>query len=328
MDRWKAGSQFFGLTKMSILSVCILGLLGGCNSHLRTTVVSGKEAPKPEVVQLHPEPIVEEDVVAPVGQPSIGMDIPVEEPARPAPRRQGVTEIFATPKTSDTLSDVVTSSEVSSPLISQDEPAAPSLPLVSKPATTEPTLGIPPIVFEPEMPALPKMRERNDSSTSPELPTFVPQPEAPSSADRPSISEPSAEHDPIQMAKVMPEEPAREEIITETLEVALRDIYFDYDQFSIRSDAVQVLKDNAQLLSSKLADHKIIIQGHCDERGTQSYNMVLGEARAKAVKKYLEDLGISGDKLAVVSYGKDKPFCHEQTEDCWQENRRGHFVIQ
>ena len=125
----------------------------------------------------------------------------------------------------------------------------------------------------------------------------------------------------------MPQEPEKVEITTETLEEALSDIYFDYDRFSIREDAIPRLKANVQLLTSELAEKNIVIEGHCDERGTQSYNMVLGEARANAAKTFLENLGISADKLQVVSYGKDKPFCREQTEECWQENRRGHFVI-
>ena len=111
------------------------------------------------------------------------------------------------------------------------------------------------------------------------------------------------------------------------MSAALSDIYFDYDRFSIREDAALLLKSNAQLLSATLAEKAIVIEGHCDARGTQSYNMILGEARANAIKAFLEDLGISGEKLQVVSYGKDKPFCMEQTEECWQENRRGHFVI-
>jgi peptidoglycan-associated lipoprotein len=70
-----------------------------------------------------------------------------------------------------------------------------------------------------------------------------------------------------------------------------------------------------------------VIEGHCDERGTESYNMVLGERRANAVKEFLVDLGVPGDKLEVMSYGKEKPFCSDQNEQCWQENRRGHFVL-
>ena len=87
------------------------------------------------------------------------------------------------------------------------------------------------------------------------------------------------------------------------------------------------MKANAQLLAEDLSGKHIVIEGHCDERGTQSYNMVLGERRATAVKHFLQDLGVPAENLQVVSYGKDKPFCTAQSEECWQENRRGHFVI-
>jgi peptidoglycan-associated lipoprotein len=187
------------------------------------------------------------------------------------------------------------------------------------------------------MPALPRIRQDHGPSASqeapiavvptPEVAALVPQLEEPAQDDIPSIPEPPAAQEPIQVAKVMPQEPEQTEMITETLEAALSDIYFDYDRFTIREDAAQALKANAELLAEKLAEKKIVIEGHCDARGTQSYNMVLGEARSNAVKSFLQDLGISGEKLRVVSYGKDKPFCMEHTEECFQENRRGHFVI-
>jgi peptidoglycan-associated lipoprotein len=158
-----------------------------------------------------------------------------------------------------------------------------------------PATGIPPVAFEPELPVLPTLHPDEVS--------------------------------PMQLAKVMPQELATVEITTETLEVALSDIYFDYDQFAIREEAAELLEINAQLFAAKFAEKNIVIEGHCDERGTQSYNMVLGERRAKAVKHFLQDLGVPAENLQVVSYGKDKPFCLEQTEACWQENRRGHFVI-
>jgi peptidoglycan-associated lipoprotein len=88
------------------------------------------------------------------------------------------------------------------------------------------------------------------------------------------------------------------------------------------------LQENAQALVAALSDQNIVIEGHCDERGTESYNMVLGKRRGNAVKEFLVDLGVSGDKLQVMSYGKEKPFCTDQNEQCWQENRRGHFIVQ
>jgi peptidoglycan-associated lipoprotein len=169
------------------------------------------------------------------------------------------------------------------------------------------------------MPALPTLRH--------DLASPVEEPQVVAKADVPATPEPPAQKESVQVAKVMPQEPEKVEITTETLKEALSDIYFDYDRFSIREDAVVLLQANAQLLTEELAEKNIVIEGHCDERGTQSYNMVLGEARANAAKTFLEDLGISADKIQVVSYGKDKPFCMDQTEECWQENRRGHFVI-
>ena len=72
---------------------------------------------------------------------------------------------------------------------------------------------------------------------------------------------------------------------------------------------------------------KVTIEGHCDERGSTEYNLVLGDRRAAAVKAYLVSLGISADRMNTVSYGKEKPFCTESNEECWQSNRRGHFVM-
>jgi peptidoglycan-associated lipoprotein len=330
------GFPFIRVNKLVVIGGCVVSLLSGCSSSIRTTIVSGSEAQKVQVAQLEPETIVAEEVVAQPVQKETRLDIPIEEPARPAPRREFPAEIFATPKSKVAPSEISTFSESPSP-VPVEEPVASSMPVVSAPSIESPSSGIPPVVFEPEMPALPTLRENAGSPISqeapievvaiPEVPALVPQPEEPAQTEIPSIPEPPVRQEPVQVAKVMPQEPAQTEIIEEALKAALNDVYFDYDRFSIRDDAFQVLKANAALLSEKLADKKIVIEGHCDERGTQSYNMVLGEARANSVKSFLEDLGVSGDKLEVVSYGKDRPFCMEQTEECWQENRRGHFVI-
>ncbi len=299
MTQRRMGSLIIQVVKVVVVSGCVIGLLTGCSSRLRTTVVSGSDAPKAQVTQLEPETVTVEEVIAQPVLKETRMDIPVEEPARPAPRSELPAEIFATPKSTVVPSEISTFFEVPTP-VPADEPIASSTPAVSEPSMQRPSSGIPPISFEPELPALPTR--------------------AHDAAELPKTS-------PVQVAKVRPQEPEKVEITTETLGEALSDIYFDYDRFLIREDAMVLLKSNAQLLTEELAEKKIVIEGHCDERGTQSYNMVLGEARANAVKTFLEDLGISSDKLEVVSYGKEKPFCREQTEECWQENRRGHFVI-
>jgi peptidoglycan-associated lipoprotein len=107
----------------------------------------------------------------------------------------------------------------------------------------------------------------------------------------------------------------------------LADIFFDFDQYTIRGDARSVLEADAVWIKNA-ADKSIVIEGHCDERGTQAYNLVLGEKRARSTKRYLEDLGISAFRLKIVSFGEIRPFCKEHDESCYQKNRRAHFVAQ
>jgi peptidoglycan-associated lipoprotein len=106
---------------------------------------------------------------------------------------------------------------------------------------------------------------------------------------------------------------------------ALGDVFFDFDRFQIRQDAVPVLDANARWISAN-ANKTALIEGHCDERGTLAYNLVLGEKRARAAKKYLQDLGVPASQLQITSYGETRPFCKQQNEDCYQQNRRAHFV--
>lgn len=106
---------------------------------------------------------------------------------------------------------------------------------------------------------------------------------------------------------------------------SLQDVYFDFDQSVLRSDARTALEENSKLLRAGLSS-KVLIEGHCDERGTSAYNLILGESRAKSVKRYLENLGIPSTQLQVVSYGKERPFCREHNDSCWASNRRAHFV--
>ncbi len=106
----------------------------------------------------------------------------------------------------------------------------------------------------------------------------------------------------------------------------LSDAFFDYDQSDLREDARSVLAGDAQWLK-KHATVQVLIEGHCDERGTAAYNLALGDRRANAAKEYLISLGIDGSRLRTVSYGKERPFCTEANESCWQKNRRAHLVI-
>ena len=105
------------------------------------------------------------------------------------------------------------------------------------------------------------------------------------------------------------------------------DIYFDFDQYNIRTDAQSVLERNGQWMRNA-SGKSLLIEGHCDERGTLAYNLVLGEKRAESAKRYLENLGISSSRLHTTSYGEVKPSCKEHNEGCWKYNRRAHFVMQ
>src|ERR1039458_6543750 len=117
-----------------------------------------------------------------------------------------------------------------------------------------------------------------------------------------------------------------------TLEQRLGDVlqpYFDYDKTDIRSDASAALSKDAAALKTILADFpnaSIVIEGHCDERGSAEYNLGLGDRRASAAKEFLQGLGVPADRLKTISYGKERPQCTEQNESCWQKNRRVHFA--
>ena len=106
----------------------------------------------------------------------------------------------------------------------------------------------------------------------------------------------------------------------------LRDVFFAYDSWAISEEGRQALTRDAEWIKSN-SSAQIKIEGHCDERGTSAYNLVLGEKRAKAARNYLVELGVGANRLSVVSYGKEQPSCSEHAEPCYQQNRRGHLVV-
>ncbi len=105
----------------------------------------------------------------------------------------------------------------------------------------------------------------------------------------------------------------------------VKDAYFDLDKADIRPDARNALSKTAEFLRS-YPQVKVTLEGHCDERGSTEYNLALGDRRAQAAKDFIVSLGVAADRVQTVSYGKEKPFCSEHSEACWQQNRRGHFV--
>ncbi|HZP45100.1 MAG TPA: peptidoglycan-associated lipoprotein Pal [Candidatus Binataceae bacterium] len=106
----------------------------------------------------------------------------------------------------------------------------------------------------------------------------------------------------------------------------LSDIHFDYDSYTVRPEDGDILRANADWLE-KNPQAKVQIEGHCDARGSEEYNLALGARRAQAAKDYLQTLGIAADRLSTISYGKELPLCTEDTEDCYAQNRRDHFAV-
>ena len=106
----------------------------------------------------------------------------------------------------------------------------------------------------------------------------------------------------------------------------IKDVHFRFDQYGLEEVARVMLRKNAKILK-EYPDLKIEIQGHCDERGSNNYNIALGERRALSIKMYLMSQGINASRIHTTSYGEEKPFCFEHTEECWFLNRRGHFMI-
>ena len=113
---------------------------------------------------------------------------------------------------------------------------------------------------------------------------------------------------------------------TATAASGLKDVFFGYDSWTLSEEGRQILSRDAEWIRTH-GSAQIKVEGHCDERGSSTYNLVLAEKRAKAVRNYLTDLGVKPERLSVVSYGKERPFCNEHAESCYQQNRRGHLVV-
>ena len=106
----------------------------------------------------------------------------------------------------------------------------------------------------------------------------------------------------------------------------LKDAFFEYDKSDLRDDARAALSADAEWLK-RYRSVQFLLEGHCDERGTSEYNLSLGDRRANAAKEYLVSLGVDASRIKTVSYGKERPFCTDSSEDCWQQNRRSHFLV-
>ena len=132
-----------------------------------------------------------------------------------------------------------------------------------------------------------------------------------------------AKNDPTTARRQLDEARAEQ---AATLAAGLRDVFFGYDSWTISEEGRQALSRNAEWLRMHPAA-QLKVEGHCDERGSSTYNFVLAEKRAKVILNYLSDLGIKRDRIIAVSYGKERPFCKDRSEACYQQNRRGHLVV-
>ena len=119
--------------------------------------------------------------------------------------------------------------------------------------------------------------------------------------------------------------PTRAMSAEEAFKASVQDIFYDYDTYDLRADGQATLSRDASYLASH-PEVKIVIGGYCDERGSNEYNLALGQNRADAAKNALVTAGVAASRIRVVSYGKEKPFCSESTEECWQQNRRAGFT--
>jgi peptidoglycan-associated lipoprotein len=163
-----------------------------------------------------------------------------------------------------------------------------------RPATT--AASAPPPTGSPSSSAAP--------STSPSGPSMTPSPAAPSTSS-PSTTPPR----PSEFSE----------------NANLKDVFFDFDKYDIRPGDAKILDTNAAWLKSN--NNLVLIEGHCDERGTNEYNLALGERRAKSTMNYLVAQGVQASRITIISYGEERPTCTEHTEDCWTKNRRAHFLV-
>ena len=171
-------------------------------------------------------------------------------------------------------------------------------------------------------PKRPEVMQAAPSAPGPvAAPTPAPAPPAPAPAPEVRVTPPPPAPAPA------PTPPAVVQETVKVAEVTLFDVFFDFDKSNIRNDQKAAIDNDVTALKADVT-LKVLVEGHCDERGTVEYNLALGERRAKAVKDYLVAAGIPADRISVISYGKERPFVLGHDEAAWKWNRRGHFVVQ
>lgn len=130
---------------------------------------------------------------------------------------------------------------------------------------------------------------------------------------------------PVEQTTTVQTEEVAEKFVEEQAGIKLSDILFDYDRYEIKKDAMPVLDELAAWLLKN--PQSVLVEGHCDERGTNEYNLALGDRRATAAKNYLRAAGVPQKRINTASFGEERPLCNEQAERCWSKNRRAHFAV-
>jgi peptidoglycan-associated lipoprotein len=197
-------------------------------------------------------------------------------------------------------------------------PPAPAAPGAVPPGVA----AVPPVPGTPGAPSAPGIPGAPSAPGAPSVPPVAPGVPATPGAPGAIAAAPGAPTTP-GAGTVIPALPAPQEFL-ET--AALRNIYFDFDKYEIRPGDAPILEENAKWLKTS-ANTLVLIEGHCDERGTNEYNLALGERRAKATGDYLVSLGIAASRITTISYGEERPVCTERAESCWAQNRRSHFLV-
>ena len=158
------------------------------------------------------------------------------------------------------------------------------------------------------------------ATTTPGTPTAAP---APSSSEPATAAPTPGSGSTAAPAPAPGARPSPKEFIAVA---EMRDVFFDFDKYDVRPSDAKILDANAAWLKTN-AEHLVLIEGHCDERGTNEYNLALGERRAKSTMNYLVSQGIQASRITIISYGEERPVCTEKTEECWAKNRRAHFLV-
>jgi len=170
-------------------------------------------------------------------------------------------------------------------------------------------------------------RPATTAATAAPAPAPAPAPRAATPGPAPTASPaPSATATPAAPAAAAAAPAARPSPKEFEANAALRDVFFEFDKYDVRPEDAKTLDANATWLKAN-AENLVLIEGHCDERGTNEYNLALGERRAKATMNYLVSQGVQANRITIISYGEERPSCNEKTDSCWSKNRRARFLV-